>query len=145
MAIFFLLIFSSNLVFAESKDIKYYYDNLDSEKEKFLNNIEELPSILQRIIKNDKIKVEIETEKERLELFLEKTKEGTYNLTKENIDKVNVWIYSKEETINKILESQEPITELTTAIKNKDITIKTQGFFRSIKFKIAKLFLNFKK
>lgn len=140
-----LLIFNTSFVYAENKDIRYYYNNLDQEKQTFIDNIESMPSSLQRLIKNDKIKIEIDTNTEKLNIFLEKTKDGSYNISKEEIEKVNVWVSGKEEAINKILEAEDPIAELQAAIKNKDVTIKTKGFFRSIKFKIGQLFLNLKR
>jgi hypothetical protein len=33
------------------------------------------------------------------------------------------------------------MTEINQAFKTKELEIKTKGFFRSIKYKIAKLFL----
>jgi hypothetical protein len=139
--IFTLLIFNSNLVFAENKDIRYYYDNIDKINVDFINTVENLPNLIQKAIRNDRLKIEITTDTENLSLFIEKTKDQTYKVTKEEIEKINVWITGKEETINRILDSQDPMTEINKAIKSKEIEIKTKGFFRSIKYKLAKLFL----
>jgi hypothetical protein len=69
-----LLIFNSTMVFAESKDIRYYYNNIDEVKVDFVNNIEQLPKIAQNAIKNDKMKIEIQTTEEPLEIFIERLK-----------------------------------------------------------------------
>jgi hypothetical protein len=136
-----LLIFNSTMVFAESKDIRYYYNNIDEVKVDFVNNIEQLPKIAQNAIKNDKMKIEIQTTEEPLEIFIERLENKEYKVTKENIENVNVWITGKEEVINRILEAEDPMTEINQAFKTKELEIKTKGFFRSIKYKIAKLFL----
>ena len=136
-----LLIFNSTMVFAESKDIRYYYNNIDEVKVDFVNNIEQLPKIAQNAIKNDKMKIEIQTTTEPLEIFIERLENKEYKVTKENIENVNVWITGKEEVINRILEAEDPMTEINQAFKTKELEIKTKGFFRSIKYKIAKLFL----
>ncbi|NCP72290.1 hypothetical protein GW835_02775 [archaeon] len=136
-----LLIFNSTMVFAESKDIRYYYENIDEVKIDFVNNIEQLPKIAQNAIKNDKMKIEIQTTEEPLEIFIERLENKEYKVTKENIENVNVWITGKEEVINRILEAEDPMTEINQAFKTKELEIKTKGFFRSIKYKIAKLFL----
>jgi len=139
------VIFNSTLIFAENKDLKYYYNNIDTEKQVFLDNITALPNSLQNMIKNDKIQFQIDTNTEQLNLFLERTKDGNYSISKENIDKVNVWINAKEDTINQILDAQDPLQELNNKIKTKEVTIKTKGFFRTIKFKLGELFLRFKR
>jgi hypothetical protein len=143
--ILILIIFNSTFVFAESKNIKYYYDNIDTEKQVLLDNITSLPNLIQNILKNDKIQFEIDTNNEKLNLFLEKTKDGNYNITKENIEKINVWIIAKEDSINQIINSEDPLQELNNKIKSKEVKIKTKGFFRTIKFKLVQLFLRFKR
>lgn len=135
------LIFNSSLVFAEQeKNFRYYYENTDTLKQDLIENINSLPNIAQKAIKNDKIEIKVTTDTEPLLLFIERSKNGEYKITKEKIEKVNVYISGKEETINRILESQDPISELNSALKTKEIEIKTKGLFRSIKYKLAKLF-----
>ena len=143
--ILILIIFNSSLIFAENKDIKYYYNNIDTEKQVLLDNITSLPSLIQNILKNDKIQFEIDTNNEKLNLFLERTKDGNYNITKENIEKVNVWIIAKEDSINQIINAEDPLQELNNKIKSKEVQIKTKGFFRTLKFKLGQLFLRFKR
>jgi hypothetical protein len=135
------IIFNSTMVFAENKDIRYYYDNIDEIKVDFVNNIEQLPKIIQKSIKNDRMKLEIETTTDQLDIYIQKMKTGDYNITKEKIENVNVWLIGKEETINRIIESEEPMAEINQALKSKELKIKTKGLFRSIKYKLAKLFI----
>jgi len=139
-----LLIFNTSFVFAENKDIRYYYDNISEIKENINDNINNTPKAIQKIIQNDKLQIEIITENERLNLFLEKTNDGNFTVVKEVSEKANVWITSKEETINRIIDSPSPIDEITEAINNKDITIETKGIFRKIKFTITKWILKLK-
>lgn len=135
------LILNTSFISAETKDIRYYYDNVSEIRENINENIKNTPKSIQRIIQNDKIQIEIESETEKLNLFLEKTKDGNFTVLKEKSQRANVWVTSKEETINKILESEKPIDKITEAINNKEIEIKTKGIFRKIKFQITKWIL----
>jgi len=139
--IFLTIIFNSTMVFAENKDIRYYYDNIDEIKVDFVNNVKQLPKIIQNSIKNDRMKLEIETTTEQLNIYIQKMDTGDYNITKEKIENVNVWLIGKEETINKIIDSENPMSEINQALKTKELKIKTKGLFRSIKYKLAKMFI----
>jgi ATP-dependent Lon protease len=140
--LFIILILNTSFIFAENKNIRYYYENIDEAKEELKNNINQIPKTFEKILQKDKIYIQVNTSTEQLNFFLEKTKEG-YTLTKNNLDNINVWIVTKEETVNRILESENPLTDIKEGIKTKEIEIKTKGFFKKIKYKVAQFFLKF--
>jgi predicted PurR-regulated permease PerM len=140
--LFIILILNTSFIFAENKNIRYYYENIDEAKEELKNNINQIPKTFEKILQKDKIYIQVNTSTEQLNFFLEKTKEG-YTLTKNNLDNINVWIVTKEETVNRILDSENPLTDIKEGIKTKEIEIKTKGFFKKIKYKVAQFFLKF--
>lgn len=142
ITILIILILNTSFVFAD-RDIRYYYNNIENAKNELNENISQLPNTLQNILKRDKIKIEIKTSADTLEMYVEKIKDGKYNITRDEIDKVNVWIVGSEEKINQILESENPSKKISQAIKNKEVDIKAQGFLRKIKYWFLKLILRF--
>jgi ATP-dependent Lon protease len=140
--LFIILILNTSFIFAENKNIRYYYENIDEAKEELKSSIDQIPKTFEKILQKDKIYIQVNTSTEQLNFFLEKTNEG-YILTKKNIDNINVWIVTKEETVNRILESDNPLRDIKEGIKTKEIEIKAKGFFKKIKYKVAQFFLKF--
>lgn len=140
ITILILLIFSTPFTFA-NKNIRYYYDNISEAKEGLNEHLDQIPGLIEGALKRDRIELKVKSTNEDYSFYIERMKDGSYNVSKEEIEKTNVWISAKEEKINEILESNSPIDKIKESIKNKDLEIKSKGLFRKIKYWFAKLFL----
>lgn len=138
------LLMLTGLVFAQ-QSVDSLFNDPDTGVAEYNANIEGVPKSIKSLIGNEKILIYVvgETENRHITLTMKDALIQSYSF--EEDDTATLVANAKEEAANRILSSNEKISELKIAMKNKEITYQSRGIFKKIKFGFAKFALNFVK
>lgn len=119
--------------------------DLDLKVNEYNENADQLPSFLKSLLGNEVIKLAIMTNDGK-EIYLKLVTEDAYVTIFEKIDKntdigETIVIGTSEDTIQKILSSEDPLTTFLDAKENGDIVIEPVGFVNNIVFTVANVLL----
>ncbi|MFA5746011.1 MAG: hypothetical protein WCX82_01135 [archaeon] len=126
-------------------DVDGLFDDPKDAKEQYNSQMNGLPSSLKNFIGNEKILLNIidgENVKSITLVFKDAVLDSYYL---DNSVSPTLIVNVPKETANRILESNNKIQELKIALKTKEITYNSVGFFKKIKFGFARFALNFVK
>jgi len=141
--ILFCALFLIGSVFAEGSAIDGLFDDPEAGKTEYNNNIEGVPKSIKSLIGNEVVEVNVisENESRRIILFMKNAMIDSYSL--EDSEEVTLVVNANEDAVNRILGSNERVAELKQALKDKEVTYKSKGFFKKLKFGFARFALNF--
>jgi hypothetical protein len=141
--ILFCALFLIGSVFAEGSAIDELFDDPEAGKTEYNNNIEGVPKSIKSLIGNEVVEVNVisENESRRIILFMKNAMIDSYSL--EDSEEVTLVVNANEDAVNRILGSNERVAELKQALKDKEVTYKSRGFFKKLKFGFARFALNF--
>lgn len=141
--ILFCALFLIGSVFAEGSAIDELFDDPEAGKTEYNNNIEGVPKSVKSLIGNEVVEVNVisENESRRIILFMKNAMIDSYSF--EDSEEVTLVVNANEDAVNRILGSNERVTELKQALKDKEVTYKSRGFFKKLKFGFARFALNF--
>ena len=141
--ILFCALFLIGSVFAEGSAIDELFNDPEAGKTEYNNNIEGVPKSIKSLIGNEVVEVNVisENESRRIILFMKNAMIDSYSL--EDSEEVTLVVNANEDAVNRILGSNERVTELKQALKDKEVTHKSRGFFKKLKFGFARFALNF--
>ena len=143
LLILFCALFLIGSVFAEGSAIDGLFDDPEAGKTEYNNNIEGVPKSIKSLIGNEVVEVNVisENESRRIILFMKNAMIDSYSL--EDSEEVTLVVNANEDAVNRILGSNERVAELKQALKDKEVTYKSKGFFKKLKFGFARFALNF--
>lgn len=143
LLILFCALFLIGSVFAEGSAIDELFDDPEAGKTEYNNNIEGVPKSVKSLIGNEVVEVNVisENESRRIILFMKNAMIDSYSF--EDSEEVTLVVNANEDAVNRILGSNERVTELKQALKDKEVTYKSRGFFKKLKFGFARFALNF--
>jgi hypothetical protein len=143
LLILFCALFLIGSVFAEGSAIDGLFNAPEAGKTEYNNNIEGVPKSVKSLIGNEVVEVNVisENESRRIILFMKNAMIDSYSL--EDSEEVTLVVNANEDAVNRILGSNERVTELKQALKDKEVTYKSKGFFKKLKFGFARFALNF--
>ena len=141
--ILFCALFLIGSVFAEGSAIDELFDDPEAGKTEYNNNIEGVPKSVKSLIGNEVVEVNVisENESRRIILFMKNAMIDSYSL--EDSEEVTLVVNANEDAVNRILGSNERVAEFKQALKDKEVTYKSKGFFKKLKFGFARFALNF--
>ncbi len=135
------ILFITSNIYSEDINMEHYYNNLDDAKDKFLDNLDNLPNSIKNSIDKEKIRFEVTGDNGiNYVVVWEKAKEG-YRFTKDNIEDYSMKIKVAEEKLNDIANSENIVKEISEAIKDKSMELEGRGFWSKLKLTISKLAL----
>ncbi|WP_094228227.1 hypothetical protein [Methanolobus psychrotolerans] len=140
--IIMLILIMTALIPVASADI---VGDLDLKVNEYNENADQLPSFLKSLLGNEVIKLSIMTNDGK-EIYLKLVTEDAYVTIFEKIDKnteigETIVIGTSEDTIQKILSSEDPLTTFLDAKENGEIVIEPVGFVNNIAFTVANVLL----
>lgn len=143
--LFFILISLGN-VFADSGNysLDFILNNKEEAVEIYNRNIDTVPEIIKDQFSNEVVSVDItrdDNSTEVLYVVLEDSK--LKEISTEARDDVSLELHMSESNINSIIQSEDVVKELTSAMKSNNIVIKPRSFLNSIKIGIVKVILFF--
>ena len=143
LLILFCALFLIGSVFAEGSAIDELFNDPEAGKTEYNNNIEGVPKSVKSLIGNEVVEVNVisENESRRIILFMKNAMIDSYSL--EDSEEVTLVVNANEDAVNRILGSNERVAELKQALKDKEVTYKSRGFFKKLKFGFARFALNF--
>jgi len=143
LLILFCALFLIGSVFAEGSAIDELFNDPELGKTEYNNNIEGVPKSIKSLIGNEVVEVNVisENESRRIILFMKNAMIDSYSL--EDSEEVTLVVNANEDAVNRILGSNERVAELKQALKDKEVTYKSKGFFKKLKFGFARFALNF--
>mgnify|MGYP006284777133 FL=1 len=109
-------------------------EELNNLKDNYNNNYE-APGIVKSLFGNEKINLYITDINATFKVTTEKAK--ITELEEGILEDHTLDVYTTEESIKKVIESDEPFEELIASIENKDITYKAATLISKIKYGIA--------
>ena len=141
--ILFCALFLIGSVFAEGSAIDELFNDPELGKTEYNNNIEGVPKSIKSLIGNEVVEVNVisENESRRIILFMKNAMIDFYSF--EDSEEVTLVVNANEDAVNRILGSNERVAELKQALKDKEVTYKSRGFFKKLKFGFARFALNF--
>ena len=141
--ILFCALFLIGSVFAEGSAIDGLFNDPEAGKTEYNNNIEGVPKSIKSLIGNEVVEVNVisENESRRIILFMKNAMIDFYSF--EDSEEVTLVVNANEDAVNRILGSNERVAELKQALKDKEVTYKSRGFFKKLKFGFARFALNF--
>lgn len=145
LLILFCALFLIGSVFAEGSAIDGLFNDPESGKTEYNNNIEGVPKSVKSLIGNEVVEVNVisENESRRIILFMKNALVDSYSF--EDSEEVTLVVNANEDAVNRILGSNERVAELKQALKDKEVTYKSKGLFKKLKFGFARFALNFVK
>jgi len=143
LLILFCALFLIGSVFAEGSAIDGLFNDPEAGKTEYNNNIEGVPKSVKSLIGNEVVEVNVisENESRRIILFMKNAMIDSYSL--EDSEEVTLVVNANEDAVNRILGSNERVAEFKQALKDKEVTYKSKGFFKKLKFGFARFALNF--
>ena len=143
LLILFCALFLIGSVFAEGSAIDELFDDPEAGKTEYNNNIEGVPKSIKSLIGNEVVEVNVisENESRRIILFMKNALVDSYSF--EDSEEVTLVVNANEDAVNRILGSNERVAEFKQALKDKEVTYKSRGFFKKLKFGFARFALNF--
>ena len=144
--LFFLLLNLGN-VFAYS-DENFSFDFILNNKDDAVNiynrNLDRVPKIIKDQFSNEIIFVEVTRDDNSTKyLYLVLKDSKLEQISTEEIEGVSLELFMSENNIDTIIQSEDKVTELKSAMKSKEIVIKPKGFLNSIKIGIVKVIMFF--
>ncbi len=144
--LFFLLLTLGN-VFAYS-DENFSFDFILNNKDDAVNiynrNLDRVPKIIKDQFSNEIIFVEVTRDDNSTKyLYLVLKDSKLEQISTEEIEGVSLELFMSENNIDTIIQSEDKVTELKSAMKSKEIVIKPKGFLNSIKIGIVKVIMFF--
>lgn len=145
--ILFFLLLNLGAVFAYS-DENFSFDFILNNKDEAANiynrNLDRVPKIVKDQFSNEIIFVEVTRDDNSTKyLYLVLKDSKLEQISTEEIEDVSLELYISEKNIDAIIQSEDKVTELKSALKSKEITIKSKGFLNSIKIGIVKVIMFF--
>ncbi|MBW2992801.1 thrombospondin type 3 repeat-containing protein [Candidatus Woesearchaeota archaeon] len=102
-------------------------------------NLDNLPESLKGLIGNERVNIYIAVNGDEI-VYGAVTKDAKITEYKEGgIEKPTIKVYTTDKTIRKIINSSNPVSAVTKAIKSKEIKYKGVGFFKKFKTGFMKL------
>jgi hypothetical protein len=145
--VLFIVLISLGNVFAYS-DENYSLDFILNNKEDavgiYNRNLERVPEIIKDQFSNEVISLEVTRDDNSTEvLYLVLKDSKLEEISTESRDDVSLNLYMSESNIDSIIQSEDKVAELKSAMKSKEIVLKPKGFFNSIKIGIMKVIMFF--
>jgi hypothetical protein len=144
---FFFLLLTLGNVFAYS-DENFSFDFILNNKDDAVNiynrNLDRVPKIIKDQFSNEIIFVEVTRDDNSTKyLYLVLKDSKLEQISTEEIEGVSLELFMSENNIDTIIQSEDKVTELKSAMKSKEIVIKPKGFLNSIKIGIVKVIMFF--
>lgn len=98
---------------------------------------QEIPGKLRSLVGNQNINVYLDN----AFVFSLKIQGGKVNYFEEELKKATLEAYSSNVTVNKVLESEDPVSEIISLYNSGDIVIKKKTIMNKIKFFFLKFFI----
>ncbi|WP_394698032.1 hypothetical protein [uncultured Methanolobus sp.] len=119
--------------------------DLDIKVNEYNENAENLPSFLKSLLGDEVIKLVIMTN-DGEEIYIKAVTENSYVTVFEEIDEnteigETIIIGTSEDTVQSILNSEDPLTTFLDAKDNDEIIIEPVGFVNNITFTVANILL----
>lgn len=145
--ILFFLLLNLGAVFAYS-DENFSFDFILNNKDEAANiynrNLDRVPKIVKDQFSNEIIFVEVTRDDNSTKyLYLVLKDSKLEQISTEEIEGVSLELFMSENNIDTIIQSEDKVTELKSAMKSKEIVIKPKGFLNSIKIGIVKVIMFF--
>jgi non-homologous end joining protein Ku len=145
--ILFIVLISLGNVFAysdENYSLDFILNNKEDAVDIYNRNLDRVPEIIKDQFSNEVISLEVirdDNSTEVLYLILKDSK--LEEISTESRDDISLELYMSESSIDSIIQSEDKVAELKSAMKSKDIVLKPKDFFNSIKIGIMKVILFF--
>lgn len=133
----------TGMIVADTYDFDYALNNLDSIKNDYNNNLQNIPGFLKSLFGNEIIDLKITRTDGTVEQLSMVTKKGVIqNLTKDRLERYTLELNVSEDTINEIMESEDQITSIKDALDSEAIKYRSLAFGTRMKIGISRFFLN---
>nr|WP_319507080.1 hypothetical protein [uncultured Methanolobus sp.] len=137
-----LMLILTALIPVASADV---VSDLDIKVNEYNENAENLPSFLKSLLGDEVIKLVIMTN-DGEEIYIKAVTENSYVTVFEEIDEnteigETIIIGTSEDTVQSILNSEDPLTTFLDAKDNDEIIIEPVGFVNNITFTVANILL----
>jgi hypothetical protein len=137
-----LMLILTALIPVASADV---VSDLDIKVNEYNENAENLPSFLKSLLGDEVIKLVIMTN-DGEDIYIKAVTEDAYVTVFEEIDEntdidENIIIGTSEDTVQSILNSEEPLTTFLDAKDKDEIIIEPVGFVNNVTFTVANILL----
>ncbi|WMW23317.1 hypothetical protein RE476_05685 [Methanolobus mangrovi] len=137
-----LILILTALIPVASADV---VSDLDIKVNEYNENADKLPSFLKSLLGNEVIKLVILTNDEE-EIYIKAITEDAYITVFEEIDENDeigetIIIGTSENTVQSILNSEDPLTTFLDAKDNGELIIEPVGFVNNLTFAVANVLL----
>ncbi len=139
--IFLVILSSPVLVFAQ--DIDEYLENHDKLIEDYNKNIDSVPKILKKLFGDERIKIYLGHFESTRTFSAETRNARLISFKEEEIENPTLVVYVNKETLDSIINSENPAASLTSALDSGEIKYEAVGIKTKIKLFFTSLFLKF--
>lgn len=112
--------------------------DLDMIKEQFNLNLDQVPRFVKSMFGNERMNIFINTGEGEREFYVVTKKGSILELKEGSLDDPSLDMWSDQETIDRISESENPTTELRSALKSKEIRYETHAVPTKIRMGLAR-------
>ncbi len=141
----FMLLFLSASAFAHGEEVEIDYegflDDLDSLKTEANSYLSNAPGIVRFFIGDLNAHINFETGEGNIEVFVIIQNGLVSDISRQNIDDINLDIHFDEDAVHRILDSGNPGEDIINMVDSGEINLESRDIFTSIKLSMARRFL----
>lgn len=138
-----LLIALSSSVLSQEVNLDGYLEDHDKLIEDYNRNIDSVPRILKTLFGNERIIIYLGHFEFTRTFSAETRKARLISFKEEEIENPTLIVYINKSTMDSIIDSENPVVSLTTALDSGEIKYEAVGIKTKIKLFFASLFLKF--
>lgn len=143
--LFFMLLFLSASAFAHGEESEINYegflgdlDSLKTESNSYLSNA---PGIVRFFIGDLNIHINFAAGEDNIEVYVIMQNGLVSDISRQNVDDINLDIYFDENAVHRILDSENPKENIVDMIDSREIKLESHDIFTSIKLSMARKLL----